>query len=273
MTGMSHDEIIELTGAYALDALDEDEAAIVAAHIAQCPQCAAEVRDHQEIAGFLANSGGDAPGHLWDQIAVRIERPAEAEHPPGDEQVVTILHSHRTGSERTRPESPRPAGRPPAARAWLTGAVAAALVVIAVLGIQVGRLDHHVHQLQAVGADQSLAQSAQSAFADPQARRVTLTAELGTGPAMAKIAILPSGLAYVMNKALPTLERDQTYQLWGKVGGQVVSLGLLGSHPTTVPFRVDPSAAIAAFAVTAEHAGGVVRSMHVPVAVSETVSD
>jgi anti-sigma factor RsiW len=272
MTGMSHDEIIELTGAYALDALDEDEAAAVAAHIAQCPQCAAEVREHQEIAGFLANSGGDAPGHLWDRIAVRIERSAEAEHPPGDEQVVTILHSHRTGPARSRSESPRPVPRPSTVKAWLTGAVAAAVVVIAVLGIQVGRLNHHVDQLQAAGPDQRLAQSAQSAFSDPQARRVTLTAEHSTRPAMAEIVILPSGLAYVMNKGLPALEPDQTYQLWGQVGGQVVSLGLLGSHPTTVPFRVDPSAAIAAFAVTAEHAGGVVQSMHVPVAVSGTSS-
>jgi hypothetical protein len=272
MTGMSHDEIIELTGAYALDALDGDEAAIVAAHIAECPRCAAEVQEHQEVAGFLANSGGDAPGHLWDRIAVRIERPPDAEDLSGGERVVTILNSHKARQERGRSRSTRPVPRPSTVRPWLTGAVAAAVLVVAVLGIQVGRLNHHVDQLQATGQGQRLAQSAQSAWADPQARRVTLTAAHSTGPAVAEIVILPSGTAYVMNKRLPTLEQDQTYQLWGKVGDQVVSRGLLGNHPTTVPFRVDPGAAIAVFAVTAEHAGGVVQSMHVPVAVSAMLS-
>ncbi len=269
---MSHDEIIELTGAYALDALDEDEAAVVAAHIAECPQCAAEVHEHQEIAGFLANSGGDAPGHLWDRIAVRIERPPDAEDHPGAERVVTMLSSRNARQQRGRPESSRPVPRASTAKAWMTGAVAAALVVIAVLGIQVGRLNHHVDQLQGTSQGRGLAQSAQSALADPQARRVTLTAAHSTGPAIAEIVILPSGIAYVVNKGLPPLDQDKTYQLWGKVGDQVVSLGLLGSHPTTVPFRVDPSAAIAVFAVTAEHAGGVVQSMHVPVAVSATLN-
>ncbi len=272
MTGLSHDEIIELTGAYALDALDADEAAIVAAHIAECPRCAAEVQEHQEVAGFLANSGGDAPGHLWDRIAVRIERPPEAEDLSGGDRVVTISQSRQGGQERGSSRSTRLAPRASAFRPWLTGAVAAAVVVIAVLGIQVGRLNHHVDQLQTSGQGQHLAQSAQSAWANPQAQRVTLTAAHSTGPAVADIVILPSGTAYVVNKRLPTLEQDQTYQLWGKVGDQVVSLGLLGNHPTTVPFRVDPGAAIAVFAVTAERAGGVVQSMHVPVAVSGTLS-
>ena len=52
--------------------------------------------------------------------------------------------------------------------------------------------------------------------------------------------------------------------------GQTVSLGLLGSAPHDVAFTVDPSAPVKAFAVTDEVAGGVVRSVHSPVASTTT---
>ncbi len=54
------------------------------------------------------------------------------------------------------------------------------------------------------------------------------------------------------------------------VNGQTVSLGLLGSQPRDVAFTVNPSAPVKVFAVTDEVAGGVVRSMHDPVAESTT---
>ncbi len=86
------------------------------------------------------------------------------------------------------------------------------------------------------------------------------------------MVILPSGSAYLVNKALPALPANLTYQLWGKANGQLVSLGVLGNAPSTVALTVRPSSVYHAYVVTAEHAGGVVRTTHQPVATSGTVS-
>jgi hypothetical protein len=58
--------------------------------------------------------------------------------------------------------------------------------------------------------------------------------------------------------------------LWGVVDGRAVSLGLLGSQPHDISFTVNPAAPVKVFAITEEAAGGVVRSMHDPVARSTT---
>ena len=67
--------------------------------------------------------------------------------------------------------------------------------------------------------------------------------------------ILPDGSAFMLNTGLPRLAADRTYQLWGVVHGQTVSLGLLGSQPGDVAFSVNPSAPVRTFAVTDEVAG------------------
>ena len=69
----SHVEIQSLLGAYALDATDPEESAMVELHLQTCVRCATEVAQHHEVAGLLANSGGEAPEHLWDGIASQLE--------------------------------------------------------------------------------------------------------------------------------------------------------------------------------------------------------
>ena len=59
---MTHAEIAELLGAYALDAVSPDEAAEIEEHLAECPRCRAEVSAHREVAGVLGNLSGTAPG-------------------------------------------------------------------------------------------------------------------------------------------------------------------------------------------------------------------
>ena len=50
---MTHDEAVALLGAYALDAVPPEEAVLVAAHVAECPRCTAELDAHREVAGML----------------------------------------------------------------------------------------------------------------------------------------------------------------------------------------------------------------------------
>ena len=66
------------------------------------------------------------------------------------------------------------------------------------------------------------------------------------------LVLLPDGSAFMLNTGLPRLASDRTYQLWGVVHGQTVSLGLLGSQPGDVAFPSIPSAPVRTFAVTDE---------------------
>ena len=55
---------------------------------------------------------------------------------------------------------------------------------------------------------------------------------------MAQFVVVPDGRGYLVSSNLPTLARGQTYQLWGIVGNQPISLGLLGSTPNQAVFTM-----------------------------------
>ncbi|MDA8148714.1 MAG: anti-sigma factor [Actinomycetota bacterium] len=295
---LTHEEIQELLGVYALDALDPDEADIVRVHLLSCPRCAAEVAAHHEVSGMLANSGGGAPEALWEGIAGRLasgpapwERLASRLDHPADPDAVP-RGTDEAGPGRpgrgAGPCVPGAAGQPMAApggdgsaqvvpiaaarrrgRAmfWAVSVVAAAAaVLVAVLGIQVAHLDRQVSQMQAAASQPALTRAADMALENPTSRRIALQPPVGShGMATATIVLTSSGTGYVLASGLAKLPPDRTYQLWGMMDGTAISLGLLGAKPDVVAFSVDPNAPISAFAVTDEHAGGVVRSTRQPV--------
>lgn len=242
-----HDEIAELLGAYALDAVDGDEAAAVEAHLAVCPRCAAEVADHREVAAMLAHTGAPAPEGLWSRIAASLEEP-----PP--EMDIPLLAPARTARAGVVDLADRRRQR--AAR-WMPGAaVAAALVVVAlVTGIVVsddGTGDPPQQQMAAP----VLEDVARRVMNDPDAVRVVLTSSEGDLEAPAAIDVDGSG--YLMGNTLPALDEALTYQLWGISGDMVVSLGVLGASPGVVAFHVDEG--VERLAITQEAAGGVPSS-------------
>ena len=274
---MSHDEIAQLLGAFALDAVDPDEADAIRAHLTECPRCAAEVAEHWEVTGLIANAGVDAPAELWDRIAAQIDTRAAARRP------APMLPAQSPAPSPTLRSSPASRLSRPTRRrmAWsAVGTIAAAAAVVAILlAVQVGRLDQRVGQLARASQQSGLSRAVQAALLDPSAQKVDLAATssapagatpLALNEQAAVLVILPNGSAFVVNTGLPKLASDRTYQLWGVVNGQTVSLGLLGSQPRDVAFTVNPSAPVKVFAVTDEAAGGVVRSTHSPVAQSTT---
>jgi len=251
---VNHDELTESLGAFALDAMDPEEADVVGRHLDECPRCAEEVAQHQQVAALLGNTGGEAPAHLWDEIAEKIGQPP------------------RSGKLRAIPGgSPgQPGGRVGGRvrgivrRPWLLAA-AAAVVAIALLSLRTVQLNDRVGSVSAQSASQGLRSLARAAMADPSAKTVDLTS---AGATAAEVVVLPSGAAYLVNQTLPALPADETYQLWGRASSRLISLGVLGSDPTTVAFTVGPSADYRAYVVTAEPAGGVVKTSHRPVAAS-----
>jgi anti-sigma factor RsiW len=267
---LSHDELAGLLGAYALDAVDAEEATAVTAHLEHCPRCAAEVAEHLEVAGLIANAGVDAPPELWERISAGVRSsPAIADGPTRGRGVAPTGRPGHAARQTTRAEGA--GGR--ARRAWwgVAGAAAAAAVaVIAVLGVQVSHLDGRVGQLASASERTGMAQAVQAALLDPRARTVPLTAAGGRGPGPSGralvLVILPDGSAFALNTGLPALTADHTYQLWGAVGTRLVSLGVLGSHPGDVALHVGDPGAVRAYAVTAERAGGAVQPTGNPLA-------
>jgi hypothetical protein len=251
---MTHDEVAELLGAYALDAVDADEAAVIEEHLSTCPRCAAELAQHREVAALLANAGSDASAELWDRIAARLV-------PPGDPPpAATVLDAALAGA------LPRQLSRRHRRARWsATGAVGAvAAAVIALLALQVGHLDNQIDQ-------HGVSAAAQAAMRNPQAHTVVLASMSRPGVTAADIVVLPSGAGYVVDSHLRPLPADETYQLWGLERSRTISLGLLGNHPADVAFTEGHGTPITAYAVTAERAGGVVASTHAPVALSGPV--
>ena len=213
---LRHDEVEELLGAYALDAVhDDDERAAVEAHLAGCPRCRSEVDGHREVAAHLAQVGAPAPEELWDRIAATIG----GEQPPPLRLIAE------------QPSTATPTRR----RVWGRLPLAAAAAVVAVALVGAGFLlrggDDGDEQLDLAGA-------ALAAFESPRAETAELLDE--DGAPLARVAVLPDGTGYVLAGALPDLD-DGIYQLWGSDGETVVSLGAMGSAPQIVPFHADPA--------------------------------
>jgi len=263
---VNHDDFIESLGAYALDAMDPEEAEAIRLHLEECPRCAEEVAQHHQVAGLLGNGGGEAPAHLWDEIAGKIEEL----HPIDGSRTVPIPVRPVPGGGSGRSPSPARVGGM-ARRVVLLGA-AAAVVVVALLSVQVARLNDRVGSLDASSPSTDLNHLVQAALANPDAQKVDLASATVASATDAEVVILPSGTAYLVNKGLPPLPSDQTYQLWGRTDTQLISLGVLGNRPNNAAFSVGPSATYRAFLVTAERAGGVVKTTHRPVAESAALS-
>jgi hypothetical protein len=252
-------------------------------------KCAVEVSQHHEVAGLLANSGGPSPAALWEGIESRLsgagppswDRLASRLEPGTGDRPERQIGDGDQPAEPTEPARPLQADVVPIAEGRsrrrlalraVTIAAAAAAVVAVVLGVQVDHLHHQVSSLQ---SRSPLSAAEQSALADPSTKRVLLTpATPPSGhPELAVTVVLTrSGTGFVEAGGLSSLPSDQTYQLWGVIGDQTISLGLLGSHPGVTPFSVAGNAAVSAFAITAERAGGVEHSTHQPVVAGDVIT-
>lgn len=248
---MTHEEIEQLLGAYALDAVEPDEAAEVERHLAECPRCRAEVAGHREVAAALANAGADAPDGLWARIAGSLE-----EAPP-DGAMPSALD---LGAARARREA-----RPERLRRAMTGLVAAAAVAIVVIGLlsaQLVRQGERIDRLAATVGEEGMHRAATAAAMAPDARRVDLRS--GDGRLLLPAVVRPDGEGYLAADRLPTLAAGRTYQLWALVDGRPVSVGVLGTAPTIVAFRAPPG--LDALALTEEVAGGAPAPSQAPFA-------
>ena len=184
------DELTGLVGAYALDALDDDERAVFEQHLRTCAECAEEVRGLRNAAAELSHlSEVGPPPQLRAAVlgAVAQTRPL----PP--------LVDH------ARADNVLPLRRDRGKALWQGLAAACALIAIAVSAW--GYSEHRQAQ-RAVSARESVVQQLLNA---PDVRATTTAMKQGQGTL---IYSRREHRLVLIGRGMPVLPANQTYQLW-----------------------------------------------------------
>lgn len=253
---MTHDELRDLSGGYALGILSEAEHRAFEAHLPTCPECGEEVRGFAAVAQGLAHAvpQADPPAAL----RARVLGAATAT-------------SHRA-VETAVPHSPR------RALAFLS---AAAAVVALALGLYAESLQQRIRVLEdelraasaraaesqqqlvryRVGSDRL--QQVRSILAAPDLRRIDLAGQKAAPGASGRAFWSPAQGLVVAFDNLPATSPDRVYQLWvipPDKGAAPISAALLDLQPDGRAIALGaPGTAsrVGTVAVTVEPAGGV----------------
>lgn len=261
---MTHDELRELSGGYALGILDEPDRRAFEAHLSTCASCAAEVRDFTSIASALALDVPqiDPPAALRERVLRAATIPASQ---PAAVQPIA--------APRAIPEARRP--RRESLLALLS---AAAMVIAFALGAYAVSLQRRITLLEgqvraaadrAAQSQQQLVQLKAAADQSAQVRRILGAGDLrrldlaGTkaAPAAAGRAFWSPAEGLVVAFAnLPATDAGRVYQLWViPPGGSPIDAGLLDLQPdgrALALARSGTSQRVGTVAITLEPAGG-----------------
>ena len=267
------DEFTEILGAYALDAVDDDERAVIDQHLRTCAWCLAEVAEHREVASFLAHSGTDAPEGVWDLIAAELSPPAPPVRmtfspagvadpsvpiDPDDGSPEDVAAADRSATAKDADVVPLADRRRAIKTRTFVAVVGLAACLLVALGLFAVDQNHRLDQAHA---------DEQVALTIPSTGALQVKLSSDTSDSGAQAVVESSGKGYLVAHDLPSAGSEELYQLWGKVDGVVLSLGTFDAGTDVVNFQIDPAhiTGVEAFAVTKEKAPGVVASTQAPV--------
>jgi anti-sigma-K factor RskA len=251
---MTSPDIHTLTGAYALDALEEFERRQFQAHLAQCPDCAREVDELRATGAKLGVAVAQQPPDtlrrtVMAQIAVTrqdspISRPAEPHN----------ATSARTGR----------AGWRVRLTASAAALAAAAALILGIASVRTGQ-ERDAAQTQLAQIQAQYAPVAQLAAA-PDAR-----GSAGAGVRGGTAFVLAShqlDKAVLLVSGLPTPPSGHTYQVWLIGHGHLRSVGLLTVSTSTSapPLQFGDLSGATKVGLTIEPAGGSPQPSTTPVA-------
>jgi anti-sigma-K factor RskA len=260
----SPDEIDDLLGAYALDALDDDERAAVEARIARDPDARGEAeRLSHAIEELVAAQAEPPPPGLWDQIAAGL--PPRADAP---DVSITAASSSTSPTDDALPsgeadptdELARRRARRSTTSNGPVRALAAVAAVAAAVALGLGVVVFRDGGTEGGDLAQRLTAAAERAAQEPGSRQGVLE---GPDGAEIEVVVDVDGRAFVLGDVLPALPDDRTYQLWSVDGATPVSLGLLGPDPQVAVVAVGSSRALA---ISEEPVGGSTAPSTTPLA-------
>lgn len=230
-------DVHTLSGAYALDALDPEEAAEFRAHLEGCAACRQEVRELRRAAARMgAVETVQPPPELRVRVLAAADRTPQ--EPPPLREEATTPGTNRRG------------------RRWDRLVLAAAAVLIAG-GAAVG--------ISQVMDDSGPVTPAEQVFQADDARTLeepTMNGgklQVAVSESLDKMAVDTSGL--------PELSGDRVYQLWSLEGGDVTgSLGVFEPGGTAAMPLPDNGVTVA---LTIEPAGGSEQPTNAPIVAVE----
>lgn len=254
---MSSADIHTLTGAYALDALEEFQRRQFQAHLAQCPDCVREVGELRATAARLGQAAAeDPPEALRRRVMAQV------------------------ASTRQDPPASRPsAARPPAREGsrypgWAVRLAAAAAAGAAAAAMVLGVITVRTTEQRDLAQTQLAQMQAQYAPVARLAAAPDTQASTGTGIAGGTAFLLAShqlNTAVLLVSDLPAPPPGHTYQAWLIGHGHPRSVGLVTTAPSTLtptapaPLTFTDLADAAKLGVTIEPNGGSPQPTTTPV--------
>ena len=256
---MDHDQLRELTGAYALGLLSEDERRLLETHLRVCPECAREV---------------DALIATVRTLPLAVS-PAEP-RPELRSRILASVVAQQQAADTTR-VPPRTVRKPSVLPYGLAAAASIAAVLIGLYAFtlrqRVADLESRLRTVSAaqlaadrrlvsLQADARRAQEIETILGAPDVRRQDLKGLSPAKDAYARAFWSPSRGIVFATAGLPRAPADKVYQLWlVPRGAAPISVGLLSpdrdgrtTDVVPVPGAIREGGA---FAVTLEPAGGV----------------
>ncbi|MEU6347062.1 anti-sigma factor [Streptomyces sp. NPDC046977] len=215
---MTTADLHALTGAYALDALPEEQEHAFHAHLHHCRSCTTEVREFRETAARLALAAAEAPPRSL-HAGVMAALPSVRQLPPRVTAGLTVLPVTRRHMRQWRQRLPH----------------LAAAACLAACGILGGWALHTQHaadeqRVRAIRSEQHAATLA-AVLADPDSIRYTAT--LSGGGTATVVTSSRQGEAAVFYSGLPDLPDGRVYQLWYGRNGTMRPAGLLAPQQST----------------------------------------
>lgn len=224
-------DIHTLTGAYAVDALPEDERRAFETHLHTCLACEVEVEELRATAARLAWAAAEPPHpDLRGRVLAEIDT-VRQEHPAPPAEVVVI--------DRRREWVPRVLG----------AAAAAFLIVVVGLTVIVSTLNSRLEGVEATNGRVA------EVLAAPDVRTVDLEGDAGR----VRVAYSSTrGEGVLLASDLAPLPPERVYELWFLQDGDAAPAGLFEPDPAgRVTFAVNGDLSrVEAFAVTVEPEGG-----------------
>lgn len=243
-------DIHALSGAYAVDAVDDVERARFERHLADCDACRQEVAELREAAALLADEvATPAPDSLRASVLSGIARVRPL--PP---ETLERAETAETSKSPESSETPTPAVR----RRWLPALVAAA--VLAVVGVGVG-----VTQPWREDSAQTQLSAADRVLQAPDARSVSLSFDDGSTATLTRS--MSEGRAVIRTEDMAAPPAGKVFELWlQNDAGDMVPAGVMPVQPDLTLLLEGDAATATAAGITVEPEGGSERPTTDPIA-------